>query len=75
MTNQDSLSQNDISQDVFIPDDLFERQKIVEKIFKILQSEIKENDNQEHNSNLNSFFPMLVDVNWVTGKTVFCRRL
>ena len=75
MTNQDSLSQNDISQDAFIPDDLFERQKIVEKIFKILQSEIEENDNQEHNSNLNSFFPMLVDGNWGTGKTVFCRRL
>lgn len=76
MTNQDKLTQSDYSQDTFIPDDLFERTKIIEKIFKILQSEIEENkSNQERGSNLNSFFPMLVDGNWGTGKTVFCHRL
>lgn len=75
MTNQDTSSPNDPNQDAFIPEDLFERTKIAEKIFKILQNEIEENNNQEYNSNLDSFFPMLVDGNWGTGKTVFCRRL
>ncbi|EHM53408.1 KAP family P-loop NTPase fold protein [Cardiobacterium valvarum] len=75
MTNQDTSSPNDPNQKAFIPEDLFERTKIAEKIFRILQNEIEENNNQEYNSNLDSFFPMLVDGNWGTGKTVFCHRL
>ena len=56
-------------------DDLLQREEIAKRILEILISDVESDKDQKMRSNLDSFFPMLIDGNWGSGKTFLCRKL